>query len=166
MLFFAAPLLLVVSSALVVYLIISRSQRARPGPPRCGNCRYDLTGSVSNRCPECGKLFIEAGVLLNHPARVRRLAGLALAFSLLPIAAILVAYTVALHQQQRAAAAAIQARRAAQQARALLQAQIRPIQERRAGQAPATSQPAELRDAASTRPADVQFDRRDPNHWR
>ncbi|HPF40082.1 MAG TPA: hypothetical protein P5081_04515 [Phycisphaerae bacterium] len=30
--------------------------------PQCGNCGYDLTSAESNRCPECGRLFIEAGV--------------------------------------------------------------------------------------------------------
>ncbi len=30
--------------------------------PVCGKCLYDLTGSEGIRCPECGSLFIEAGI--------------------------------------------------------------------------------------------------------
>lgn len=41
-----------------IYLI--QSSRGRAGPePLCGNCDYNLTGLESNRCPECGLLFIE-----------------------------------------------------------------------------------------------------------
>lgn len=29
-----------------------------PIPPFCTGCGYDLTGAVSDRCPECGKVFI------------------------------------------------------------------------------------------------------------
>ena len=36
-----------------------------------GRCGYNLTGSESNRCPECGTLFIEAGVTLGNPSPKR-----------------------------------------------------------------------------------------------
>lgn len=42
--------------------------RAEASVPRCGNCGYNLTGAPSNRCPECGKLFVEAGVITGPPA--------------------------------------------------------------------------------------------------
>lgn len=44
-------------------------RRGESERPYCGNCEYDLTGSESNRCPECGKLFIDAGV---HRHRAER----------------------------------------------------------------------------------------------
>ena len=33
--------------------------RGDPGPiaPFCANCGYNMTGAVSNRCPECGHVF-------------------------------------------------------------------------------------------------------------
>ena len=34
-----------------------REELLRRGIPICINCAYDLTGNVSGRCPECGKLF-------------------------------------------------------------------------------------------------------------
>lgn len=40
--------------------------------PQCGNCGYDLTGAESNRCPECGLLFVEAGVKLRRSTAGRR----------------------------------------------------------------------------------------------
>ena len=40
----------------------------------CLGCRYDLTGNVSNRCPECGRAFDPAdpetvGPRVNSPPR-------------------------------------------------------------------------------------------------
>jgi hypothetical protein len=38
-------------------IIAARFYRDRRVPPgRCPNCRYDLTGNVSGRCPECGNV--------------------------------------------------------------------------------------------------------------
>ena len=47
-----AALLLALSSP--VYVKLARGRRARLSKG-CDNCRYDLTGNVSGRCPECGK---------------------------------------------------------------------------------------------------------------
>ncbi len=73
-----AIMLAVVSAGIGFYLI--RSARRRRGTePRCGHCGYNLTGSLSDRCPECGLRFIEAGVVKGSPAsRVRLWIGLAL----------------------------------------------------------------------------------------
>ena len=40
----------------------------RPGPgrdgtPTCGACGYNLTGLDGNYCPECGRKFIDAGII-------------------------------------------------------------------------------------------------------
>jgi hypothetical protein len=61
----AAPL---VAGAVVMILGLRRG----PTTARCGRCRYDLSGSVgggSDRCPECGALFVEVGIT---PPRRRR----------------------------------------------------------------------------------------------
>lgn len=43
--------------------------------PQCLNCKYELVGLPSGRCPECGAYFTHAGLLAAHRerARVRRL---------------------------------------------------------------------------------------------
>jgi hypothetical protein len=70
-----AVIALVINGVLVcivvaVVIMIARRKSAEP-TPRCGNCGYNLTGAPSNRCPECGKLFVEAGVVTD-PAPVPR----------------------------------------------------------------------------------------------
>ena len=67
-----------VSAGIGIYLI--RSARQRLGSePRCGQCGYNLTGSMSDRCPECGLRFIEAGIVKGSPtSRARLRVGLAL----------------------------------------------------------------------------------------
>ena len=74
----AAIILAVLSAGIGLYLI--RSARRRRGTePRCGHCGYNLTGSLSDRCPECGLRFVEAGVVKGSPAsRARLWIGLAL----------------------------------------------------------------------------------------
>ncbi len=62
--------LLLIGAGVVV--LIKAQRRGREGTdPTCGQCGYNLTGSESNRCPECGTLFIEAGVTLGNPAPKR-----------------------------------------------------------------------------------------------
>ncbi len=59
--------LLLIGTGMVV--LIKAQRRGREGSdPTCGQCGYNLTGSESNRCPECGTLFIEAGVILGNPS--------------------------------------------------------------------------------------------------
>ena len=72
MFFVVAIILAVLSAGIGLYLI--RSARRRRGTePRCGHCGYNLTGSLSDRCPECGLRFIEAGVVKGSPASRARL---------------------------------------------------------------------------------------------
>lgn len=89
--------------------------------PRCGNCGYNLTGSTSNRCPECGLLFIEAGVVVRRGGRRRSIGRrvlLALGLLSLPIIAML-GLTLYLRAEAAAARAAQRARVRAAEAQAL-----------------------------------------------
>lgn len=53
-------------------LLVWSARRVGRSGPRCGNCGYNLTGAPSNRCGECGRLFIEAGVITRTIAARRR----------------------------------------------------------------------------------------------
>jgi len=112
----------------VVVIMVSR-RRADTNLPRCGNCGYNLTGAPSNRCPECGELFIEAGVITRppRPAPSRRVIwGLVLVlvgFAALGVLGMLAmswraraARTQAIAAQQAAIRAQMQAQAATQQA--------------------------------------------------
>ncbi len=107
-------LLFVGSLAAGIYLIRSSRKRAETGGPACGHCGYNLTGAPGNRCPECGRLFIEAGVLTvrSTGSRPRRTIGiLACVTALVLLIALFLGNTLAFR-----AAAARQAAVAAQQA--------------------------------------------------
>jgi len=71
-----------------VYLIVTSRTRQVESGPRCGGCGYNLTGATTNRCPECGALFIDAGVITEraaHPRTRMRIGVLLIALPLLPI---------------------------------------------------------------------------------
>ena len=71
-LFALGILVLALLVAAVVVVLFKAQRRGREGTdPTCGQCGYNLTGSESNRCPECGTLFIEAGVTLGNPSPKR-----------------------------------------------------------------------------------------------
>ena len=62
----------VIGSALLVFgvCLMAVAHYLQPVTgPRCGGCGYNLTGSATNRCPECGSLFIEAGVITEKKPR-------------------------------------------------------------------------------------------------
>ncbi len=45
-------------------MLIVFSRRRRPAHPACGNCGYNVHGSIGSvtRCPECGADFGQAGI--------------------------------------------------------------------------------------------------------
>lgn len=70
---------LIILTVLVLILIHPRSHVKAGLRPRCGHCGYDLTGAPENRCSECGRLFIVAGVLLGPDTRRQAMIGAILA---------------------------------------------------------------------------------------
>ncbi len=69
---FAIPYFLVLALAglagLVVVLLGLRGRREGQ-EPHCRKCAYDLTGLVSNRCPECGSYLTARSVIRGMPHR-------------------------------------------------------------------------------------------------
>lgn len=64
--------------------------RHRFAAGHCQECGYNLTGNVSGRCPECGKLIIEAGVVSPRQSSRPRFwigigIGIALVLAMLPL---------------------------------------------------------------------------------
>jgi hypothetical protein len=91
--------------------LFTNSSRASSGP-RCGNCGYNLTAATSNRCPECGLLFIEAGVIVPHRRGRRRVAVYVLLGAALVLLPLLLLTTITLYARARAAAERAAAERA------------------------------------------------------
>ena len=65
---FVFLLLIIIAVAIPIAWALLRKPTP-PRGPRCGRCEYNLTGAPGNRCPECGALFIEAGVLVADPSQ-------------------------------------------------------------------------------------------------
>lgn len=133
----AFVLLIVASIALVRRL--ARGRNVPGNTPSCGHCGYNLTGSPGNRCPECGKLFIEAGVTFSVRERSRRsIVIVATAFALVLLASVIVMRTYSTRQARAARAQAVAARIAAmRQERQALQA----LQAQAANRAAGTAAP-------------------------
>lgn len=124
----------VVTAVLAGIVILLTRTRAGAHGPRCGNCRYDLTGSESNRCPECGQLFIDAGVVpvgASDGVRLRYLV------SLVAASAVVLLLMAALAVAHFARRAALEAQRAAQ-----VQAQAAAVARFQAQMLAGASQPA------------------------
>jgi hypothetical protein len=125
-----------------VYLLTT-SRRSVGSGPRCGQCQYNLTGAPGNRCPECGSLFIEAGIVMSPATslRKRRWVGIVLiAAPWIPLMFGLLATTLAVRAQQ-ARMEAVRARDMALQARAA-QMQALQAQTQSAAQNPPVTAPA------------------------
>lgn len=104
-----------------IYLIVTSRHAVGGSGPRCGSCGYNLTGSASNRCPECGNLFIETGVVMQaaRSSRVRLWVGVGLLVGVVPLFCFGTGALLTFRQQQaarQAQAAAMQARQQAQRA--------------------------------------------------
>jgi hypothetical protein len=56
---------LLVICGVVGAMLLATSARRGHAHAQCGNCRYDLVGSVGvvDRCPECGSRFLDAGII-------------------------------------------------------------------------------------------------------
>ncbi len=128
-----------------VVIVLLKAQRREDTDPTCGRCGYNLTGSQSNRCSECGALFIEAGVTMGRPPSSARW----LVVSLV-VLSILFVGAISLSISYRAAASA-----RAQAVRAQMQARMRAIETQAAA---AKAQPQE----ASEQPEDGFNDAGEP----
>ncbi len=75
------PVLAIVAAGFIVFLIILGLRgRYVGGEPRCRRCTYQLTGIQSQRCPECGSVLDDRGVV--YGLRKRRWVVLATALLL------------------------------------------------------------------------------------
>ncbi len=52
--------------AVAVSLVLAHRRRDTATEPTCGNCGYNLTGATENRCSECGRPFLEVGIVTTH----------------------------------------------------------------------------------------------------
>lgn len=111
-------LLLVVPAAAGILLIVL-SRRGGLGYPSCGASQYNLSAIVGavDRCPECGALFVEAGIQPPRGKRKPVLLWSGIALLLLPLTCFgfftyqasqsaIRARAMAVQAQQQAAAAA------------------------------------------------------------
>ena len=100
--------LVLVSAGMALALVVFGRRREAAAGPMCGHCGYNLTGAPGNRCPECGRLFIEAGVI----TRPRSRRGLRVVVVSLLLVAGLLFGVFALRTNRQAGAARVQAARA------------------------------------------------------
>ena len=89
-----------------IYLIVT-SRRSVGSGPRCGHCQYNLTGSTANRCPECGRLFIEAGIVTNPAASLRKRRRIGILLIVLPLVPVTLGFATTMFYRERAARQAV-----------------------------------------------------------
>ncbi len=141
-----------------VFLLV-RTRRPADSHPRCGHCGYNLTGAVSNRCSECGRLFIEAGVIVLPKRRSSATLVVGLVLVILPLVfafgAIAAGLMAAQAARARAQAIAAQQRAIAAQAQAQVTQQALVAAQQAAQPSKVSAAPAAgPRAIPATKPAD------------
>jgi len=58
-LYFPMVIALAIFIAFPLYELYRAFTRLRSGPPRCGNCGYNLTALTGKSCPECGGAVVD-----------------------------------------------------------------------------------------------------------
>jgi hypothetical protein len=127
-------LIFIISATLIILAVVGFVLRRREendvqAGPRCGACGYNLTGCTSNRCPECGRLFIEAGVFVRPAASARRKWPLVLAAGSLGVLFLSAGLSMTLWLRAERAAAVAQQAQALAAARAAQAAQVAAFQQ-------------------------------------
>lgn len=140
-----------------VFLLV-RSRAPADSHPRCGHCGYNLTGAVSNRCSECGRLFIEAGVEVRPKRRPKATLVVGLVLVIIPLVlsfgAIAAGLMAAQAERARAQAIAAQQRAAAAQVQAQLQRAFETTQPARPMANSDATPSAGFRTSPASKPAD------------
>src|SRR5688572_29972900 len=110
-----AVLLLIVLLPLSIGIMLIRKARGKGlGYPACGSCKYNVSASVgmTDRCPECGLLFVTAGILPPRGFRQPGLMWMGVALVMMTVSCAGFALLASYRSQtamQRARAAAAQA---------------------------------------------------------
>lgn len=108
----------VVVLSVATILLYAARPRGHAANPRCGHCGYNLTGAPANRCPECGRLFIDVGVIPPYPAAGQKRLPRILVVLLLGGIALIVVVAVWITTRAQAAITAAQAQQRALQTQA------------------------------------------------
>ena len=144
--------LIAVACVLAGIYLIATSRRSVGSGPRCGHCQYNLTGAPSNRCPECGRLFIEVGVITSPVTSLRKRRRIGIVLIVLPLVPATIGFVTTMFYRERAArqAAAAEKAKAAKiykfqqdmlsSVRAALQAETQALQMAQQAQAEAAAQ--------------------------
>ena len=134
--------LVLLAAVIVAVAMAVRLRSKSPNHPACGRCGYDVTATVghSDRCPECGALFIEVGIVPPAGPTAERRATSKVVVVVLVVATLL-SSILALGGifAARASVASARAQALAAQQRAAAQAQAQADQAARANRGDAES---------------------------